>query len=171
MNNTSNNSNQSQELITLTSSEKRVLATLQALDNSNNCFATNAYLADTLFMSVRQVSRVISSLAKKGYIAIENPRSFKRKIKTVSFENLKALPYTVTEEKVDADNVVDIAEHKTKINKTPASKTSVSKTSDKVQKYNDFPSHDWDFDEIEMLERKYIDNKIKEHNERLINQS
>lgn len=35
-----------------------------------------------------------------------------------------------------------------------------STVSNKVQKFNQMDSHDWDFDEIEKLEREYIDRKL-----------
>lgn len=41
-----------------------------------------------------------------------------------------------------------------------SSKATVSPVSNKVSKFNNMYSHDWDFDEIEKLERAYIERKL-----------
>ena len=78
-------------------SEMRVLATIKALDNEKNCYASNSYLAECVQLSARQVTRVIKSLEDKGYISIENGKSFKRKIKVK--EVVKEVVETVQEVK------------------------------------------------------------------------
>ena len=74
-------------------SEMRVLATIKALDKDKKCFATNSYMAECFGISTRHVSRVISSLEKKGYILVENKNSFKRTIKVQT--KLQAASITV----------------------------------------------------------------------------
>ena len=41
-----------------------------------------------------------------------------------------------------------------------SSKANISSVSNKVSKFNNMYSHDWDFDEIEKLERAYIERKL-----------
>lgn len=52
----------------LTAQEKLFLAEIDSLDNSEGCFASNAYFAEFFGLSKDRASRVISSLAEKGYI-------------------------------------------------------------------------------------------------------
>lgn len=42
----------------------------------------------------------------------------------------------------------------------PSSKVAIAPVSNKVSKFNNMYSHDWDFDEIEKLERAYIERKL-----------
>lgn len=122
-------------------SEMRVLATIKALDKDKSCFATNSYMAECLNISTRQVSRIISSLEKKGYILVENKNSFKRKIKVQVEQQVQQAQQEVT----PVEKVVPLKKK--------------SKTS-KIEKYNAMDSRDWDFDEIEDLERNYINEKL-----------
>ena len=137
-------------------SEMKVLSTIKALDNENNCFASNSYLAECLGLSVRQVSRVISSLVKKCYILVENAKSFKRKIKLVKDK------LTGKKEKA-AESVAPVEEKATELAKEEIKQviaqevkpkkasTYKSKVSDKVKKLNSMASHDWDYDNLEKL--------------------
>ena len=52
----------------LTVHEKLFLAEIDSLDNSEGCFASNAYFADFFGVSKDRASKVISSLTEKGYI-------------------------------------------------------------------------------------------------------
>ena len=122
-------------------SEMRVLATIKALDKDKSCFATNSYIAECLNISSRHVSRLISSLEKKGHILVENKNSFKRKIKVQVEQQAQQ-----TQQVAQIEKVVPLKQ-KAKPNK--------------IEKYNAMDSPDWDFEEIEKLERNYINNKIK----------
>lgn len=123
-------------------SEMRVLATIKALDKDKSCFATNSYMAECLNISTRQVSRIISSLQKKGYILVENKNSFKRKIKMQMNQQVQQVQL----EEIPSDKVVPL---KQKTKQT------------KIEKFNAMYTHDWDFEKIELLERKYVDKMIK----------
>ena len=129
-------------------SEMRVLATIKALDKDKKCFATNSYMAECLGISTRHVSRIISSLEKKGYILVENKNSFKRTIK------VQAKIQAASMEQVQEREVVSKQE-------TPSVPTKHRTTPTKAEKFNQMDSHDWDFKEIEALERKLIEEKLK----------
>lgn len=122
-------------------SEMRVLATIKALDKDKSCFATNSYMAECLNISTRQISRIISSLEKKGYILVENKNSFKRKIKVQVVQQVQ-------------EDQQEIALTEKVVSLKQKSKTS------KIEKFNAMYTHDWDFDEIEQLERNYINDKL-----------
>ena len=146
-------------------SEMKVLSTIKALDNQNNCYASNSYLAECLGLSVRQVSRVISSLVKKCYILVENAKSFKRKIKLVkekltSKKENAADPVTIVEEKATELVKEEIKQEIANEVKPKKASTYVSKVSDKVKKFNAMCSHEWDFDVIERLESLKISLNI-----------
>jgi hypothetical protein len=65
----------------LTPSAKLLYGEISALSNAQGfCWATNAYFAELYNMSARNVSRLISSLADKGFIRIELINDFERKI-------------------------------------------------------------------------------------------
>ena len=53
------------------------------LSNSNQkgyAFGSNKYYANKLKCSTRTISALIRALIDKGYITVENPKSFRRKI-------------------------------------------------------------------------------------------
>ena len=53
------------------------------LSNSNQkeyAFGSNKYYADRLKCSTRTITSLIRALIDKGYITVENPKSFRRKI-------------------------------------------------------------------------------------------
>ena len=53
------------------------------LSNSNQkgyAFGSNRYYAKKLKCSTRNISALIKALIDKGYITVENPKSFRRKI-------------------------------------------------------------------------------------------
>ncbi len=53
------------------------------LSNSNQkgyAFGSNRYYAEKLKCSTRTISSLIRTLVDKGYITVEHPRSFRRKI-------------------------------------------------------------------------------------------
>lgn len=53
------------------------------LSNSNQkgyAFGSNKYYAEKLKCSTRTISSLIRTLVDKGYITVEHPRSFRRKI-------------------------------------------------------------------------------------------
>lgn len=136
-------------------SEMKVLSTIKALDNENNCFASNSYLAECLGLSVRQVSRVISSLVKKCYILVENAKSFKRKIKLVK-DKLTGKKEKVAEPVAPVKQDTELAKEEIKQViaqevKPKKASTYKSKVSDKVKQFNSMASHDWDFDNLEKL--------------------
>lgn len=136
-------------------SEMKVLSTIKALDNENNCFASNSYLAECLGLSVRQVSRVISSLVKKCYILVENAKSFKRKIKLVK-DKLTGKKEKVAEPVAPVKQDTELAKEEIKQViaqevKSKKASTYISKVSDKVKKYNSMASHDWNLDDLESL--------------------
>ena len=144
-------------------SEMRVLATIKALDKDKKCFATNSYMAECLNISTRQVSRIISSLEKKGYILVENKNSFKRTIK------VQTKPQVVSMEQVQEREVASKQQ-------TPSVQNKHRTTPTKVEKFNQMDSRDWDFEEIEALERNFINQKLKnmtlsERGRELINKS
>ena len=53
------------------------------LSNSNQkgyAFGSNKYYSDKLKCSTRTISTLITTLIDKGYITVEHPKSFRRKI-------------------------------------------------------------------------------------------
>ena len=138
-------------------SEMRVLATIKALDNEKNCFATNSYIAECLDLSVRQVSRVIGSLEKKGYIEIENKNSFKRKIKVAAVQEKEQQP-------VEENDSTPQSEEKVVPFNTTKSNTYKPQTK-KVTKFNNIYSHDRDYDTLMQLENLKTILKIGQINE------
>lgn len=137
-------------------SEMKILSCIKALDNENNCFASNSYLAECTGLSVRQVSRVIKSLETKGYIEIENGKSFRRKIKMAK---------ATEQEQVNVVDPVATTESVKEEAKTmPINKPSTfkSKVSSKIKQFNAMLSHEWDFDVIARLENLKISLKLGE---------
>ena len=55
----------------LSMQEKVFLAEIHSLDNENGCIASNAYFAEFFGLSKSSVSRVVSSLSKKGLIDVK----------------------------------------------------------------------------------------------------
>lgn len=51
--------------------EKLLLVEIDSLDGENGCFASNEYLANFFSLSKDRISRMVSSLKKKGYISVE----------------------------------------------------------------------------------------------------
>ena len=73
----------------LTVHEKLFLAEIDSLDNSEGCFASNAYFAEFFGVSKDRASKVISSLTEKGYITNqiiykENSKEIEKRILKVS---------------------------------------------------------------------------------------
>lgn len=73
----------------LTVHEKLFLAEIDSLDNSEGCFASNAYFAEFFGVSKDRASKVISSLTEKGYITNqiiykENSKEIEKRILRVS---------------------------------------------------------------------------------------
>lgn len=139
-------------------SEMRVLATIKALDNEKNCFATNSYIAECLALSVRQVSRVIGSLEKKGYIEIENKNSFKRKIKVAAVQEKE-------QQIVETNDSTPQSEEKVVPFNTTKPNTYKPQTK-KVTKFNNIYSHDRDYDTLMQLENLKTILKIGQINEK-----
>lgn len=144
--------------LNLNLSEMRVLAIIKALDKEKNCFATNSYIAECLALSVRQVSRVIGSLEKKGYIEIENKNSFKRKIKMIKAQNQELqqpIEVQATSPKKE-EKVVPFSSGKTSTYKAHAKK---------VTKFNNIYAHDRDYETILQLENLKVALSVGQINE------
>lgn len=141
-------------------SEMKILSSIKALDNQNNCYASNSYLAECTGLSVRQVSRVIKSLETKGYIEIENGKSFRRKIKMAKAADQEQTKVVEQEQ----PKATGSAEPKEETKVVPINKASTykPKVSRKVQEFNAMYSHEWDFDVIDRLERLKISLKLGE---------
>lgn len=76
----------------LTMQEKVFLAEIHSLDNEQGCIASNAYFAEFFGLSKSSVTRVISSLANKGYCKVnltykDNKEVDKRVIRTSRYGN------------------------------------------------------------------------------------
>ncbi|MEJ9319055.1 helix-turn-helix domain-containing protein, partial [Halalkalibacterium halodurans] len=56
---------------TLGWSEKLLLVEIESLDNEDGCWASNEYFAGFFNLSKDRISKLISSLRKKGYITAE----------------------------------------------------------------------------------------------------
>ena len=69
---------------------------------------------------------------------------FNEKVKTL--DDIKALDKVFESKKLVGDHI--------------ANKTAITPLPNKVAKFNTLDSHDWDFDEIEKLEREYIERKL-----------
>ena len=72
--------------------EKVFLAEIYSLDNEQGCIASNAYFAKFFNLSKSSVTRIISSLAKKGFIKVhlvykENKEVDKRIIRCSNYGN------------------------------------------------------------------------------------
>lgn len=52
-------------------SEKLLLVEIHSLDNDSGCWASNEYFSDFFNLSKDRISKLISSLKKKGYITVE----------------------------------------------------------------------------------------------------
>lgn len=64
-------------------SKSAILLFTLLLSNSSQkgyAFGSNKYYANKLKCSTRTISNLIKNLANKGYITIEHPKSFRRKI-------------------------------------------------------------------------------------------
>ena len=64
-------------------SKSAILFFTLLLSNSNQkgyAFGSNKYYANKLKCSTRTISALIRALIDKGYITVENPKSFRRKI-------------------------------------------------------------------------------------------
>lgn len=136
-------------------SEMRVLATIKALDNAKNCYANNPYLAKCVKLSERQVSRVIKSLEVKGYIEIENGKSFRRTIKVL--EEVKAavkeVVAVVEEVKETVKEVAgSVAKKVDEVAKKFKPGRPKSSYKPKSNKFNSGYSHGFDFNVLEQLE-------------------
>lgn len=135
-------------------SEMRVLATIKALDNEKSCYAGNSYLAECVQLSERQVSRVIKALEVKGYIHIENGKSFRRKIKVLVKAVVEEVVAAVEEVKETVKEVAGSVAKKVdeldKIFIKPAQPTSSYRP--KASKFNSGYSHGFNFNALEQLE-------------------
>ena len=68
----------------LSRDECLVLSAITSLDNDEKgCFASDEYLSRYCRCSERTISRVISSLKKKGYVKVEKPQSPHRRIHSI----------------------------------------------------------------------------------------
>ena len=149
---------------------KEILFLLKLVtEQLQKCFATNSYMAECLGISTRHVSRVISSLEKKGYILVENKNSFKRTIKVQTKPQVASMEQVQEREVAPKEETISKQETPRVCNKYQTKLT-------KVEKFNQMDSHDWDFKEIEELERKFIEEKLKnmtlsERGRELINKS
>ena len=76
----------------LTVHEKLFLAEIDSLDNSEGCFASNAYFADFFGVSKDRVKQIISSLVEKGYIT--NQLIYKEGTKQVEKRILRVVKKT-----------------------------------------------------------------------------
>lgn len=139
----------------LNPSEKRVLATIQALDNDNNCYSSNSYLAECTYLSARQVSRVLQSLEKKGYIEIENGKSFKRKIKIAKVQEQAPV-------KVEEVPLQEPAKEEKKVVPFSGHKNNTYKPKAKKDKFHSGYSHGFNYTQLEQLETQYIANQLDE---------
>lgn len=52
-------------------SEKLLLVEIDSLDNDDGCWASNEYFAEFFNLSKDRISKLISSLKKKGYVSVE----------------------------------------------------------------------------------------------------
>lgn len=69
----------------LNSTEKLIFGKLNSLSAKKGfSFATNEYMAANLVTNMRTISNGVSRLRQLGYIEIENPKSFRRRIRILS---------------------------------------------------------------------------------------
>lgn len=130
--------------------EKIVLSIIKALDRDRGCFASNQYIATLLGLEKRSITAIVSKLSAKGYIEVQIFGYNERKITVISKEQPK-------------ENIVNIETRKTKESNKKALPGSKFKTiPKKVQKFNAIDERNWDFDEIERLERERINRRLNE---------
>lgn len=137
-------------------SEMKVLSMIKALDNQFHCYATNSYFAECLNIHEKHVSRIIKSLAGKGYIEIDNGKSFRRKIKYIGKVETNQEKQTNVEKQ---EKVVILEDHAQKSQKT--AKQDTGYISKKAKEFSSMDNHnDWDFDNIEELEMQLINKRL-----------
>lgn len=65
----------------ITPTDKCVLAEIDSLDNENGCYASNAFLAENLSVSISTIQRSVKTLEDLGLIIIEYPNNLTRIIR------------------------------------------------------------------------------------------
>ena len=105
----------------LTALDKIILVEIDSLDNGENCFASNEYLAKFCQCSVAKITKSISTLIKLGYIEAVSFDGRRRFIRSclVKSTRLPSKKYEADSEKVrdiniynNIDNNIDIKERK-----------------------------------------------------------
>ena len=122
----------------LTATDKLVISVIRGLDKEKGCYCSNQYIADLLGLSKGTIANIISKLSKMGLIDV-NVKNF----------NERTIKYLGVAEEIATKQVRENSKV-VSMNKTPA----------KVQKFNQLDSHEWDFDEIERLERERINRRL-----------
>ena len=62
--------------------EKVLFVEIHSLDNARGCYASNAYFAEFFKVSIRQITRYVSSLEKHGFITVTVRNRNERVIRT-----------------------------------------------------------------------------------------
>lgn len=85
--------------------DKVFLAEIHSLDNDEGCIASNKYFANFFGLSKSSVSRIVSTLKKKGYVSV---RLIKNKdTKEVEKRIIKVIKYGDTKERIK-DNTASV---------------------------------------------------------------
>jgi biotin operon repressor len=156
--------------------EKIILAITSTMDKG--LYMSNQAIGDLLGLSKGRVSQIITSLAKKGYVKVvleyyQNSKQVKKRtvflakvaqtVKEVISTIKKAASnvaskakeirqqYTYTKQKVGTEQVEQVT----------FAEGSYRATKGKVNKFNLGATHDWNFDELERLEREYVQRIIE----------
>ena len=149
-------------------SEMRVLAIITGLHKKNKCNARNKSFAEKTGLSISQVSRTIKSLLEKGYIEVDNPKSFNREIRPIEQGEVVEEKTTQEQEptKEPAKEEKKVVSLSSKKNDTGKSKAKSSKKNDTGKsnaekgKFFGGYSHGFNYTQLEELETQYVANQL-----------
>ena len=155
-------------------SEMRVLAIITGLHKKNKCNARNKSFAEKTGLSISQVSRTIKSLSEKGYIEVDNPKSFNREIRPIEQGEVVEEKTTQEQEptKVKEVPTKEPAKEEKKVVSLSSKKNDTGKSKAKSSKKNDTGksnaekgkffggySHEFNYTQLEQLETQYVEQQ------------
>ena len=167
----------------LDTTEMYLLACIKGLDKGDGCTALNKYFVTFLKENEPKIKRSLAKLKKKELIRVENAKSWKRKIYYIANNSMeqpkKEDEATVVEDKAINSETKplspseklqqELAKHKVVKRETKQSTVhrqqedkQIGHISKKAQEWGTIDSREWDFDNIEMLEREYIERKLQD---------
>lgn len=157
-------------------SEKLLLVEIDSLDGEQGCFASNEYLAKFFGLSKDRISKMVSSLKKKGYISVQV--HYKSGTKQIEKRVIRVLKHSHTllskssigvgenADRVSAEITTGIGEND-EDNKTINKTSYISTTTDSTTQIYEAVQQNIRFS-LSPIEQQTIDYWIKDYSHELI---